>query len=309
MMKAVIYTKYGGAEVLQHTRLPIPEPRENEMRVKIHTATITAGDVRLRASDFPPLFWLPARLIFGLFRPKKRILGHEFSGVVEKLGKAVTQFKVGDAVFGTTTMLSSGSHAEYLCVPETWKQGVVTHKPEALGFKEAAALPVGGMTALYLWKKAKLHSGQQVLVYGASGSVGSFAVQLAKHFGAKVTAVCSTRNQEMVKTLGADTVLDYTRENYTKLPNKFDSVFDAVGKTSSSAAKKVLKVGGSFVSVKKITFESMEHLLTLSQLAAMGKILPFIDRSYAFKDIIAAHNYVDKGHKRGNVVVEIVTQI
>ena len=307
-MQAAIYKKYGPPEVVQLTDIPKPQPKANELLVKVHTATITAGDARLRASDFPTLFWLPARFIFGLFAPKKQVLGHEFAGVVEAIGAEITEYQVGDAVLGTTTMLRSGSHAEYICVPESWKQGVVGHKPEALTFAQAAALPVGGMTALYLWEKAKLAAGQEVLVYGASGSVGSYAVQLAKHFGATVTGVCSTRNLDMVKAIGADTVIDYTQEDYSQGAKQFDTVFDAVGKTSKSAAKKVLKPGGVFIGVNKITFESKEHLRTLITLAAQGKLTPFIDRSYFFEEIVAAHRYVDSGRKRGNVAIHITPQ-
>lgn len=306
-MRAVTYTKYGPPEVLQAVELPAPEPKENELLVRIHATTVTSGDIRLRASDFPPLFWLPARLIFGLFRPKKQILGHEFSGVVEQVGKAVTKLQVGDAVFGTTTMLPKGSYAEYICLPESWRQGVVGAKPERLSFQQAAALPIGGMTALYLWEKAKLTADQQVLVYGASGSVGSYAVQLAKHFGASVTAVCSARNRDMVMGLGADTVLDYTREDYTQLPNPFDIVFDAVGKINKSAAKKILKQRGAFVSIRALTHESKEHLFKLKVLAELGAITPYIDRAYPLKEIVEAHRYVDTGRKRGNVVIEIAT--
>ncbi len=308
-MKAVIYKKYGPPEVVQQVELPVPKPKDQEILVKIYAATITAGDARLRASDFPLLFWLPARIIFGLFTPRKKILGHEFAGVVETTGKSVSKFQVGDAVFGTTTMLASGSHAEYICVPEQWKQGVVAHKPDNLSFKEAAALPVGGMTALYLLEKANLGPGQKVLVYGASGSVGSYAVQLAKHLGASVTGVCSTRNLDMVNSLGADAVLDYTKEDYTRLSEKFDVVFDAVGKTTRSNAKTVLKRGGAFVTVNTMTHEKTEHLVKLKDLAWQGLLRPYIDRTYPLDELAAAHTYVDQGHKRGNVVIEITTHV
>lgn len=207
-MKAAVYTKYGPPNVLELKEIEKPSPKDNEMLVKIHAATVTSGDVRLRSSDFPPLFWLPARLIFGMFRPKKKILGHELSGTIEEIGKNVTKFKVGDAIFGTTTMLKTGSYAEYICLPQEWKNGVVALKPENLGFKEAAALPVGAMTAMFLLNKANLKEGQKVLVYGASGSVGSYAVQLADRKGSKVTGVCSGTNFEMVKSLGAEQVIE-----------------------------------------------------------------------------------------------------
>ena len=304
-MKAVVYTKYGPPEVLRLTEIEKPTPKENEILIKIHAATVTAGDVRLRASDFPPLFWLPARLIFGLFKPRKQILGHELSGVVEAVGNQVTKFKVGEEVFGTTTMLSTGSYAEYICIPQEWKHGVVGLKPVNLNFKDAAALPIGGMTALFLWKKANITEGQRVLVYGASGSVGSFAVQIAKAFGASVTGVCSTSKVEMVRSLGADKVIDYKKEDYTTLSNEFDIVFDAVGKTTSSKAKKVLKPNGAFVSVNTITSEKTEDLLTLKELAEKEAIIPFVDKIYPLEEIVNAHEYVDQGRKKGNVVIEI----
>ncbi|MEO1654480.1 MAG: NAD(P)-dependent alcohol dehydrogenase, partial [Bacteroidota bacterium] len=216
-MKAALYTKYGSPEVLEIREMDKPQPKDNEVLVKIHAATVTSGDVRLRASDFPALFWLPARLMFGLFSPRKKILGHELAGVVEAVGKEVDKFKVGEEVFGTTTMLPTGSYAEYISLPESWKQGVLALKPKNVSFKESAALPVGGMTALFLLEKGKIASGQKVLIYGASGSVGSYAVQLAKHFGATVTGVCSTANLEMVKSLGAAQVIDYKKEDYSAL--------------------------------------------------------------------------------------------
>ncbi len=305
-MKAAVYTSYGPPNVLQLTEVDKPQPKENEILIKIHAATVTAGDVRLRASDFPPLFWLPARLIFGLFKPKKKILGHELSGTIEAIGKNVTKFKVGDKVYGTTTMLPTGSYAEYICLPEEWKHGVLAIKPDNLGFKEAAALPIGAMTAMYLLDKASLNKGQKVLVYGASGSVGSYAVQLAKQQDAMVTAVCSGPNFDMVRSLGADNVLDYKKEDYSESLEKFDIVFDAVGKTTKSKAKKVLKEGGTFVTIKMLTKEKNENLGRIKQLAEAGKLKPFIDRTFELNEIVAAHEYVDLGRKRGNVVIEIV---
>ncbi|WP_282055979.1 NAD(P)-dependent alcohol dehydrogenase [Maribacter luteus] len=305
-MKAAVYNTYGPPNVLQLTEVDKPQPKENEILIKIYAATVTAGDVRLRASDFPPLFWLPARLIFGLFKPKKKILGHELSGTIEAIGKNVTKFKVGDKVFGTTTMLPTGSYAEYICLPEEWKHGVLAIRPDNLGFKEAAALPIGAMTAMYLLDKASLNKGQKVLVYGASGSVGSYAVQLAKQQEATVTAVCSGPNFDMVRSLGADNVLDYKKEDYSESIEKFDIVFDAVGKTAKSKAKKVLKGGGAFVTIKMLTKEKNENLGLIKRLAEAGKLQPFIDRTFGLNEIVAAHEYVDLGRKRGNVVIEIV---
>ncbi|MEM9143527.1 MAG: NAD(P)-dependent alcohol dehydrogenase [Bacteroidota bacterium] len=304
-MKAVIYKKYGPPNVLEHTEIAKPVPRDNEILIQIYAATVTSGDVRLRASDFPALFWLPARLIFGLFTPKKKILGHEFAGVVTGKGKKVTQFEIGDCVFGTTTMLNTGSYAEYTCVPETWKSGVVAHMPSNLRFQEASALPVGAMTAMYLLEKAQINNGQNVLIYGASGSVGSFAVQLAKQQGASVSAVCGGTNFTMVRSLGADHIIDYQKETYTSLQKRFDIVFDAVGKTTQSKAKQVLKKGGTFVSVKMLTKEKKEHLLRIKALAEEEMLKPFIDQVLTLDRIVEAHAYVDKGHKKGNVVIQI----
>ncbi len=304
-MKAIMYHKYGPPEVLQLREVEKPKPKDNEILVKVHATTVTSGDVRLRSSDFPTLVWLPARLIFGLFRPRKKILGHELSGRVMEIGKNVTKFKVGDSVFGTTTMLPKGSYAEYVCLPEEWKSGVVAAKPDNLSFEESAALPIGGMTALFLLEKANISAGQKVLIYGASGSVGSYAVQIAKHFGTTVTGVCSTSNLAMVQSLGADAVVDYTQEDYTALAAAFDIVFDAVGKTTKSKARKILKRSGTFVSVAMLTSEKTDHLLTLKALAEKEVIKPFIDKHFPLEAMVEAHRYVDSGRKRGNVVIEL----
>jgi NADPH:quinone reductase-like Zn-dependent oxidoreductase len=307
-MKAVIYEQYGPPGVLKLKDLGKPVPADNEVLIKIHAATVTSGDVRLRSSDFPPLFWLPARLIFGLFAPKKKILGHEWAGVVEDKGKAVNQFEIGDRLFGTTTMLPVGSYAEYICLPQQWKHGVIGSMPKNLSFQEAAALPVGAMTAMFLLEKANMTKGQSVLVYGASGSVGSYAIQLAKQQGAEVTAVCSGRNMEMVQSLGADRAIDYRKEDYSSQEDRFDIVFDAVGKTPKATAKKVLNDGGVFVSVKMLTKENSEHLARIKELAEKGALKPFIDRTYKLEEIVTAHEYVDSGRKRGNVIIEIYRQ-
>ncbi|NQZ75843.1 MAG: NAD(P)-dependent alcohol dehydrogenase [Ekhidna sp.] len=304
-MKAAVYTSYGSPSVLQVTEIEKPIPKANEVLVKIHAATVTAGDIRLRASDFPLIFWLPARIMFGLFKPKKKILGHEFGGVIEAVGDKVSKFTVGDEVFGTTTMLSNGSYAEYVCVPEVWKSGVVAKKPKNLSFVESAALPVGAMTALFLLKKAKINQSKKVLIYGASGSVGSYAVQLAHHLGKSVTGVCSTSNIDMVISLGADEVIDYKKQDYTTSSQDFDIIFDAVGKTSKTVANKVLKKDGVFVSVKMMTSERIEDLLEIKHMAEAGDLKPFIDKTYSLDQIVEAHTYVDSGRKRGNVAITI----
>ncbi|MCB0662766.1 MAG: NAD(P)-dependent alcohol dehydrogenase [Saprospiraceae bacterium] len=308
-MKAVKYTAYGSPEVLKMVDLEKPIPKDNEILVKVVSTTVTSGDVRMRSSDFPPVAWLIARLMFGLFKPKKEILGHEFSGVVEAVGQHVTKYKVGDAVFGTPTSLATGSYTEYLCIPEERKKGVLAVKPTNLSFDAAAALPVGGMTALFLLKKANLSKGQHVLVYGASGSVGSIAIQIAKAYGATVTAVCSNTNAEMVQSLGADEVIDYKKVDYTTLDNKYDIVFDAVGKTSKSKAKKVLQPDGQFVTVAAITSPGQAHLDELKELASAGTLQPFIDKSFPLSVIAAAHAYVDQGRKKGNVVIKVAENL
>lgn len=304
-MKAAVYSQYGPPEVLQIVDIPKPQPKENELLVKIEAATVTSGDARLRASDFPPIFWLPARLIFGLFKPKKTIIGHEFSGTVVQMGNKIDRFKLGDEVFGSTTMLKAGSYAQYVCVPEQWKHGVVTHKPKNLNHTQAAALPIGAMTAMYLLEKAKLKKGQNVLIYGASGSVGSYALQLAKLYAQSVTAVCSGRNQEMVTSLGADVVIDYKKDDFSKSKDRYDLVFDAVGKIGKSKARKVLNPNGSFVSIKMLTKERDADLNRIKMLAEQNLLVPFIDKTYPLNEIVEAHRYVDSGRKRGNVCIEI----
>ncbi len=322
-MKAVVYERYGPPDVLQLKEVATPIPKENEILIRVRATTVTAADRRVRSREMPAGFGVMAPLAYGISKPRQPILGTEIAGVVEATGQRVTKFKVGDQVFAFPGA-SLGGYAEYRCMPE---DGPVAEKPENLTYGEAAALSFGGTTALYFLRKGNLQRGERVLVNGASGGVGTAAVQLAKHLGAEVTGVCSTTNVEMVKSLGADNVIDYTKDDFTQNGKTYDMIVDTVGTAPFSRCKGSLTEQGrlllvlaglsemlaipwiSLTSRRKVIAgmapERAEDLLYLAKLAAAGEFKPFIDRSYPFEQIAEAHRYIDTGRKRGNVIVTL----
>ncbi|MCO4770808.1 MAG: NAD(P)-dependent alcohol dehydrogenase [Deltaproteobacteria bacterium] len=309
-MRAVVCTAYGPPEVLQLQEVPTPTPKGNEVRVAIRTTTAHVGDTRVRGFRVPTLAWVPARLALGLTRPRNSILGMELAGTVDAVGEDVTTFKVGDEVVGFTGF-RFGAYAEYCCFAEGGKPskvGILAAKPSNVSFEDAPCAAGGGLTALLVLEKANIRPGQRVLIYGASGSVGTFAVQLARHFGATVTGVCSSANVQLVRSLGAEHVIDYTREDYAQSGVVYDVIFDAVSKTSKSHARSCLAPSGTYLDVDKasndisVTAEAFEFLLGLMD---EGVVRSVIDRRYPLAEIVDAHRYVDQGHKKGNVVITV----
>lgn len=319
-MKAVVHTRYGSPDVLQLAEIQKPVPKDNEVLIKIHATTVNRTDCGFRSAEY-----FISRFFSGLFKPKKQVLGNEFAGVIEETGKNVSQFQPGDKVFGYND-ITFGANAEYMIMPEN---GAMSTIPAGLTFEEAACITEGGHYALCDIRAAKVKAGQNVMIYGATGAIGSAAVQLAKYFGATVTAVCNTKNVELVKLLGADVVIDYIKEDFTQTGQTFDFVFDAVGKTSFGACKPILSKNGIYISTelgkngenvflalstpvfggKKVLFPlptiSREDVEFLKELVIAGQYKPVIDRSYRLDEIVEATKYVETRQKTGNVVIVV----
>jgi NADPH:quinone reductase-like Zn-dependent oxidoreductase len=323
-MNAVVCTKYGPPEVLHIREVEKPVPKSNEVLVKVYATSVSAADSRVRSFDLPISIWLPTRLYLGLRKPRKSILGMELSGKIESIGKDVTLFKEGDQVFAAS-LQTFGAYAEYICLRE---DGPMVLKPTNITYEEAAAIPIGARTAYhYLKKIANVRPKQKVLIYGASGSVGTYAVQLAKYFGAEVTAVCSTANLDLVKTLGADKVIDYKSANFTEYFETYDVIFITVDKCPFKACKKALNKRGFYLNVGrpipslqmiwtsittnikvvvgKSSPETSDALIILKRIVEEQQLKVVIDKTFIFTQIVAAHRYVDKGHKKGNIVITV----
>ena len=305
-MKAIVCTRYGPPEVLRLEELPVPVPRKNEVRIRIKATAVTSSDCYIRGLRLSPAYRVMARLALGWNAPRRPVLGMVLSGTVDSVGSDVRTFEAGDRVFGFDRH-RFGTYAQYVCWPE---DGLLAPLPANLTDEEAAAIPYGGLLALHFLRKAGLGAGQSVLVFGASGAVGTSAVQIARHLGAEVTGVCSTTNVELVTSLGATRVVDYTVEDFSKRPERYDLIFDAVGKNKSASAlrecQRALAPGGACVSVDDGTPKlRREDLALLGEWAERGEIKPVIDRINGLDEIVDAHRYVDEGHKRGNVIISV----
>jgi len=309
-MKAIVCTKYGPPEVLQLREAKKPTPKNNEVLIKIYATAVTASDCLMRRSDLPIIMSLGRRLAIGFTKPRKSIIGAVLAGDVEAVGKDVKLFREGDRVYGSTG-LRLGAYAEYACMPEAGSvTGCLAIKPATMSYEEAAAVPYGALIGSHFVNKGNIRSGQKVLVYGASGAIGTTAVQLAKYSGAEVTAVCSTTNLALVKSLGADKMIDYTREDSISGGELYDFVLDAVGRRKSSKlkgqCKNALAQGGKYVSVDGgMPWPRAEYLVRLKQIIEEGHFRAVIDRCYPLEQIVEAHRYVDEGHKKGNVVITV----
>ena len=309
-MKAILCTAYGPPEVLQPGKFPKPSPKANEVLIRVHAAAVTISDCIVRSGKVKPLLWLPMRLFVGFTRPRNPVLGLDLAGEVEAVGNEVQRFKVGDPLMAFTGK-HFGAYAEYACLPADGVRGpqdaLIAPKPSNLTYVEAAALPSRGGLAWYFLNQGQVQAGQRVLIFGASGATGTFAIQLAKHLGAQVTGVCSTANVEFVKALGTETVIDYTRQDFTHQPQRYDLIFDAVGKRYSGkvACHRALTPNGRFISVDDTPQLRTDTLLRLKELVEAGHLKPVIERVYPLEQIAEAHRYVETGHKRGNLIVSM----
>lgn len=306
-MKAVVITKYGPPEVLEIRDIEKPQPKANEVLIKVHATTAHAGDSRVRRSS--P--WIVVRLLFGFFKPKKNLVpGVELSGTIESVGADVTLFKKGDEVYGLTG-LRLGSYAEYCCIPEKVKdgkqetRGIIKKTPSNLTLAECAVVPSAALTALKNLQKGKVKNGTSILINGASGSLGTYAIQLAKYYGAEVTAVCSGKNTALVKSLGADYTIDYTKEDFTKTDKKYDVIYDAVMKSTRFKCKKALKSKGIYLNNYWLSSIKAADMEIIHDLIAKNELKPIIDRTYNMEDVVEAHTYLDTERKRGNVIIQI----
>jgi NADPH:quinone reductase-like Zn-dependent oxidoreductase len=327
-VKAIVWTAYGPPDVLQLREVEKPTPKENEVLIRIHATTVTAGDCEQRSLKLPIWLALPMRAYVGLKRPQRiTILGMELAGEIESVGREAKRFEEGDQVFAATGLLGMGTYAEYICLPEEPEEGALATKPASMTYEEAAAVPMGGLEALHFISKAGIQSGQEVLINGAGGTIGTFAVQLAKHFGAEVTAVDSTGKLDMLRSIGADRVIDYTREDFTESGETYDVIFDVVGKASFSGCLRSLEARGVYLSAnprlsqmvrrpwismsssKKViiggTSYRTEDLVFLRELIEAGKMRSVIDRRYPLEQAAEAHRYVETGQKKGHVVITV----
>lgn len=323
-MKAIVFTRYGTPEVLSYQEVAKPTPKDDEVLIKIHASTVTAGDCELRAFNIPALYWLPLRLAFGITKPRNQILGQEFAGVVEEIGKKVTRFKPGDSVFAPTSM-KMGAYAEYICVPE---KHPLAKKPENIHFEDAATIPVGGINAHHFLSKVSIKAGDRILIIGAGGCIGTAGVQIAKSHGAHVTVVDSTQKLKALKQLGADELIDYTSQDFIKMGGTYEVIFDVAGKSPVMAALRLLTSNGTYLmgnpntflkvlqgwwvnltSSKKVVLQladnKVDELEQVASLLANGIIKPLVDRRFALSDVPEAHSYVEKGLKTGNIIVSI----
>ena len=309
-MKAIICTKYGPPEVLQFKEVEKPTPKDNEVLIKIYATAVTASDIFIRSSDLPLRFLIPMRLMLGITKPRKSIIGLVLAGEIESIGKNIKRFKTGNQVYGLTGF-GLGAYAEYKCMTETDSmQGCLAIKPTNITYEEATVAAYGGLLAVQYLEMGNIQHGQKVLIYGASGTSGTIAIQFAKYLGAKVTAVCSTTNLDLVKSLGAENVIDYTKVDTLDPDVQYDFILDAVGKIKTSklkdACKKALAPGGKYVSIDdgNLLLDS-KRLAFIKELIEAGRIKPIIDKCFQFEDIVEAHRYVGKGHKKGGVVIKV----